>query len=195
MIKGPGHISRAEFEYEIPFADARFMLDHLCLPGVIDKTRYRQEVGGHTWEIDVFHGENDGLVVAEVELEREDEAFERPAVLLQEVSGDARYFNGCAVAEAVQELGLIVKTVAEGGAWGHGPARRLNMSGIQFPKPDPAILARRETIIAGLAALVAPNSLITAEDERRAFETDGLTAYRRIPLAVVLPRTTEESRP
>ncbi len=92
-IKGPGHISRAEFEYEIPFADARFMLDHLCLPGVIDKTRYRQEVGGHTWEIDVFHGENDGLVVAEVELEREDEAFERPAWVLQEVSGDARYFN------------------------------------------------------------------------------------------------------
>jgi glycolate oxidase len=67
------------------------------------------------------------------------------------------------------------------------------MSGIQFPQPNPAILARREAIIAGLAALVAPESLITTEDERRAFETDALTAYRRIPLAVVLPRTTEET--
>jgi glycolate oxidase len=66
------------------------------------------------------------------------------------------------------------------------------VSGIQFPKPDPAILARRDAIIAGLAALVAPESLITTEDERRAFETDALTAYRRLPLAVVLPRSTEE---
>jgi adenylate cyclase len=92
-IKGPGHISRAEFEYEIPVADANFMLDRLCLPGVIDKTRYRQKVGAHTWEIDVFHGQNDGLVVAEVELEREDEAFARPAWASREVSGDPRYFN------------------------------------------------------------------------------------------------------
>jgi glycolate oxidase len=66
------------------------------------------------------------------------------------------------------------------------------MSGIQFPKPDASILARREAIVAGLATLVAPDSLITAEDERRAFETDALTAYRRMPLAVVLPRTTPE---
>jgi glycolate oxidase len=66
------------------------------------------------------------------------------------------------------------------------------MTGIQFPKPDPGILARRDAIIAGLAALVAPDSLITTEDERRAFETDALTAYRRMPLAVVLPRSTEE---
>src|SRR5579863_8651909 len=66
------------------------------------------------------------------------------------------------------------------------------MTRIQFPKPDPGILARRDAIIAGLAALVTPDSLITTEDERRAFETDALTAYRRMPLAVVLPRTTEE---
>ncbi|MGP8232599.1 MAG: CYTH domain-containing protein [Methylovirgula sp.] len=92
-IKGPGHISRAEFEYEIPFADASFMLDHLCLPGVIEKTRHRQPVGAHVWEIDVFHGENEGLVLAEVELGSEDEAFERPAWVLREVSGDPRYFN------------------------------------------------------------------------------------------------------
>jgi glycolate oxidase len=63
---------------------------------------------------------------------------------------------------------------------------------IRFPEPDPKILARREAILAGLAPLVAPEALVTSEDERRAFETDGLTAYRQMPLAVVLPSTTEE---
>ncbi|MBY0297940.1 MAG: FAD-binding protein [Methylobacterium sp.] len=63
---------------------------------------------------------------------------------------------------------------------------------IAFPSPDPDILARRDAIIAGLAPLVAPEALVTSEDERRAFETDGLTAYRKMPLAVVLPSTTEE---
>ena len=66
------------------------------------------------------------------------------------------------------------------------------MSAISFPIPDARILARREDIIAGLAALLAPESLITSEDERRAFETDALTAYRRLPLAVALPRSTAE---
>ena len=63
---------------------------------------------------------------------------------------------------------------------------------IQFPLPDEAILARRDAIIAGLAPLVPASSLITTEDERRAFETDALTAYRKMPLAVVLPNSTEE---
>ncbi len=63
---------------------------------------------------------------------------------------------------------------------------------IRFPDPDPSVLARRDEIIAGLAPLVAAEALITSEDERRAFETDGLTAYRQMPLAVVLPSTTEE---
>jgi glycolate oxidase len=63
---------------------------------------------------------------------------------------------------------------------------------IEIPKPDPRILARRDAIIAGLAALLPPTSLITEEDERRAYETDALTAYRRVPLAVVLPETTEQ---
>ncbi|MGY2047556.1 FAD-linked oxidase C-terminal domain-containing protein [Methylobacterium sp. JK268] len=63
---------------------------------------------------------------------------------------------------------------------------------IAFPAPDPAILARRDAIIEGLRPLVAPEALVTSEDERRAFETDGLTAYRRMPLAVVLPSTTAE---
>ena len=66
------------------------------------------------------------------------------------------------------------------------------MTAIPFPPPDPRILARRAAIIAGLARLVPPECLITTVDERRAFETDALTAYRRLPLAVVLPRSTEE---
>ena len=67
------------------------------------------------------------------------------------------------------------------------------MSAIAFPSPDPAILARRDEIVAGLAALVPPECLITSADERRVYETDALTAYRRLPLAVVLPRSTEET--
>ena len=66
------------------------------------------------------------------------------------------------------------------------------MSAIAFPVPDAGILARRESIIAGLAGLVAPQALITSDDERRPYETDALTAYRRMPLAVVLPSTTQE---
>src|SRR3954465_7887146 len=63
---------------------------------------------------------------------------------------------------------------------------------IAFPKPDEGVLARRDEILAGLAQLVAPEALVISEDERRAFETDALTAYRKMPLAVVLPSTTEE---
>ncbi|MEW6438105.1 MAG: CYTH domain-containing protein [Pseudomonadota bacterium] len=92
-IKGPGHVSRAEFEYAIPLDDANLMLDTLCLPGAIDKTRYEQNFGGHLWQIDVFHGDNEGLLVAEIELKREGERFERPDWLLEEVSHDPRYFN------------------------------------------------------------------------------------------------------
>jgi len=66
------------------------------------------------------------------------------------------------------------------------------MNAIAFPKPDPGIMARREAIIAGLSAILPPECLVTSEDERRAFETDAFTAYRRLPLAVALPRTTEE---
>ncbi len=66
------------------------------------------------------------------------------------------------------------------------------MTAIAFPMPDASILARRAAILAGLAAILPPEALIESDDERRAFETDGLTAYRQVPLAVVLPRTTEE---
>ena len=67
------------------------------------------------------------------------------------------------------------------------------MSAIAFPLPDAKILGRRDQIVAGLAALVPPECLVVSEDERRAFETDALTAYRRLPLAVVLPRSTDET--
>ena len=86
-------ISRDEFEYEIPLADAERMLDHLTTGPVIDKTRHFVRHGGLLWEIDEFHGENDGLIVAEVELEHVDQPFERPAWLGEEVSHEARYYN------------------------------------------------------------------------------------------------------
>lgn len=66
------------------------------------------------------------------------------------------------------------------------------MTAIAFPKPDPAIIARREEIVAGLRAILDASAVVSSEDERRAFETDAFTAYRRLPLAVVLPSTTQE---
>jgi adenylate cyclase len=89
---------RAEFEYEIPVADAERMLDTLCKRPLIEKVRYVLAVGAHTWEIDVFEGDNAGLVVAEIELRREDEAFERPEWIGDEVTDDPRYFNSNLVA-------------------------------------------------------------------------------------------------
>jgi adenylate cyclase len=94
-IKGRNQgITRSEYEYEVPLADARKLLE-LCLPGVIDKTRHRVSHAGHVWEVDVFHGENAGLVVAEVELADEADTPELPPWVGAEVSGDPRYFNSC----------------------------------------------------------------------------------------------------
>ncbi|EKF73900.1 hypothetical protein A11A3_11102 [Alcanivorax hongdengensis A-11-3] len=90
--KTEGH-SRLEFEYPVPVSDARQMLEALCRQGVIDKTRYRLPQGELCWEIDVFHGDNAGLVVAEIELPDEDTDFARPTWLGEEVSHDPRYFN------------------------------------------------------------------------------------------------------
>ena len=94
-IKGPslnGGLSRYEFEQEIPLDDARKLLT-LCDPGIIDKTRWLVKAGNHTFEVDEFAGDNEGLTVAEVELTSEDEAFEKPAFIGQEVTGDRRYYN------------------------------------------------------------------------------------------------------
>lgn len=93
-IKGRSdNISRLEFEYPIPVEDAQTQLDLLCERPLIEKTRYEEKVGGHIWTIDVFHGENDGLILAEIELSDEDETFDRPPWLGKEVSDDPRYFN------------------------------------------------------------------------------------------------------
>lgn len=87
-----GHIKRHEWEYEIPVVDAEEML-LLCTDPVIDKTRYLINVGKHIFEVDEFYGDNEGLVMAEVELESEDEAFEKPDWLGAEVTGNVRYYN------------------------------------------------------------------------------------------------------
>ncbi len=86
-------VTRSEFEYPLPIEDAAILLDQLCEPPLIDKHRHVEEHGGHTWEIDVFHGDNEGLVIAEVELQSEDEKIVLPPWAGAEVSGDPRYFN------------------------------------------------------------------------------------------------------
>ncbi len=94
-IKGIGNLSgasRYEWEREIPLEEAEQLLA-ICEPGVIDKVRYLVPVGAHTFEVDAFHGENEGLIVAEVELASEDDVIDRPAWLGSEVTGDARYYN------------------------------------------------------------------------------------------------------
>ncbi|WP_432647540.1 CYTH domain-containing protein [Mitsuokella sp.] len=92
-VKGKNQgISRAEFEYEIPVADAEAMLK-LCEQPPVEKTRYLEKYEGHTWEIDIFAGANKGLRVAEIELPSEDTDFLKPAWAGMEVSGDARYYN------------------------------------------------------------------------------------------------------
>lgn len=84
--------TRAEFEYEIPVADAEALLA-LCEPGRIDKTRHTLDHDGHTWEIDEFHGAHQGLLLAEIELDHEDEPFTRPPWLGAEVTHNPRYYN------------------------------------------------------------------------------------------------------
>lgn len=85
-------LSRYEWEKEIPVSEALELMN-LCVSGVIDKTRYLVPCGDHTYEVDVFHGANEGLVLAEIELSDELEAFEKPFWLGEEVTGDVRYYN------------------------------------------------------------------------------------------------------
>jgi adenylate cyclase len=85
-------ISRNEWEYEIPAEDAREMMA-ISLPGKIVKTRYLVPAGKHTFEVDVFHDKNEGLVIAEIELQMEDDEFEKPGWLGEEVTGQPQYYN------------------------------------------------------------------------------------------------------
>jgi adenylate cyclase len=94
-IKGKSNdsgLSRYEWEKEITTQEAEQLLQ-LCLPGVIDKTRYEVVIENHTWEIDIFHGENNGLLLAEIELKSEEEPFLKPEWIDKEVTGDVRYYN------------------------------------------------------------------------------------------------------
>lgn len=94
-IKGASNdsgTSRYEWEKELPLLEAEELMK-LCESGIIDKTRYLIRVGRHVFEVDEFYGENDGLVVAEIELEAEDEVYEKPPFVGEEVTGDVRYYN------------------------------------------------------------------------------------------------------
>ena len=96
-IKGPSGIAgltRYEFDTEIPLDDACDLL-RICEPGIIDKTRYlvKSSDGRHVWEIDEFYGDNEGLLLAEIELSHEDEDFIKPDFIGREVSGDRRFYN------------------------------------------------------------------------------------------------------
>jgi adenylate cyclase len=94
-IKGKGNatgITRLEWETEIPLPDAEKLLT-ICESGTIDKIRHEVKVGNHLYEVDVFAGENEGLIIAEIELQFEDEAFEKPSWLGKEVTNDERFYN------------------------------------------------------------------------------------------------------
>ena len=85
--------TRLEYEYPIPPADADEILHHLCTGPLVEKYRHEAVVGPHVWEIDEFIGDNAGLIVAEIELDSEDERFDRPAWVGKEVTEDERYYN------------------------------------------------------------------------------------------------------
>jgi adenylate cyclase len=93
-IKGENKgATRQEFEYTIPVSEALELLEELCHKPLIEKTRYEISVDKHIWEIDIFHGDNKGLVVAEIELAAENDQFECPNWLTEEVTDDPRYYN------------------------------------------------------------------------------------------------------
>ena len=90
-------VTRSEYDYPIPVSEANEILRELCIRPLLKKTRFHVPYGDHTWEIDVFEGDNRGLVVAEIELSEPDEAFARPDWLGEEVSDDPRYYNVCLI--------------------------------------------------------------------------------------------------
>jgi len=90
--------TRSEYEYEIPAADADEMLNALCEKPIIETNRYKIPLGGITWEVDEFFGVNEGLIVAEIELQSEDQPFPKPDWIGEEVTDDPRYFNANLIA-------------------------------------------------------------------------------------------------
>ena len=109
-IKGESRgATRLEFEYEIPIDDASEMLTKLCQRPIIEKTRYKIEYAGMIWEIDEFAGDNEGLIVAEVELEDENQAVEIPGWAGQEVTDDPRYLNANLIKHPYSEWNMKEK--------------------------------------------------------------------------------------
>lgn len=96
-------IRRFEFEYEIPLPDAELLLERVALKPQVEKIRYRVQWGDHIWDLDQFLGENRGLILAEIELETEDERFELPEWAGEEVSADPRYHNSNLVTHPYSE--------------------------------------------------------------------------------------------
>jgi adenylate cyclase len=93
-VKGPSKgATRIEYEYDIPASDAAAMLDDFCEKPIIEKIRHKIDFAGFVWEVDEFFGENTGLILAEVELESEDQCFEKPEWVGDEVTDDPRYYN------------------------------------------------------------------------------------------------------
>lgn len=98
-IKGENRgASRAEYEISIDVSTAQAMLDTLCHTPIIEKTRYLYPYKGHTWEVDSFHGDNDGLVIAEIELSSENEHYDLPPFVGKNVTALPRYYNSCLTA-------------------------------------------------------------------------------------------------
>ena len=94
--------TRSEYEYEIPFEEAKELLDQFAV-AELSKVRYKIFLGNHIWEVDVFSGKNQGLIVAEIELKSEDETFDIPDWIDREVTGEERYYNSNLVIEPLKE--------------------------------------------------------------------------------------------
>jgi len=101
-ISNQSGTSRFEWEKEIEVSEAQELLK-ICLPGIIDKTRFEISAGKHLFEVDVFEGENKGLIIAEIELENENDFFQKPEWLGDEVTGDVRYYNSYLVNKPFKE--------------------------------------------------------------------------------------------
>lgn len=98
---------RIEYEYRVPREDAQIMLRHFAQGSLIQKTRYEVEFAGNLWEVDVFEGENAGLIVAEIELSSVDQLFEHPPWLGEEITGDKRYSNVALAQNPYSRWGLV----------------------------------------------------------------------------------------
>ena len=94
--------TRTEYEYEIPFEEAKELLDQFAV-AELSKVRYKISLGNHIWEVDVFSGKNQGLIVAEIELKSEDETFDLPDWIDREVTGEERYYNSNLVTEPFED--------------------------------------------------------------------------------------------